>query len=199
MELPFSQQIVLLVLTPLLAVIIPLAIRRWIKSRRPGQQKQRYMLSKAIRTHLHDLRESTGVSRAFIYSLHNGTVLKIGELHWDKLSMIYESVDSVVKPILNDSQGLVAFSWDFIIHELANEGYYRRSMHMDGNDEASQFYLEQYKIHDEYLVPVLDREGRVAGIAGCTFHSTQPAWSESNWDELRDLARYTSVTMESMK
>lgn len=184
-------------------IILPIAgikaKRRFLPKQEPAQvQRKTAGLASGIVPKVREFRAKYKASRVYVSGLHNGSKLKIDGLHYEKLSVIYEAVDAVTAPTYGVVRDYPILQFSPIIHELATRGRVHRSMHEEPLGSESRIQLEMHSIHDEYILPITNKNDVVVGLVGVTYHNGRHEWSEEQWHDLSRLTEYVEDTLNAI-
>ncbi len=152
------------------------------------KQKAAYALTSSLKQRIDRQRAEWSASRVYVSLLHNGSNYGIKGLHFEKLTVAFESVDHLTRTSYGIIKDYPVLQFSPLIEALHNDGKYHRSYHDEPSASESRIWMEQNQIHDEFMAPVTDERGVIVGIVGATYHGTRASWTDGDWDLLRDLA-----------
>lgn len=185
-------------------VILPLIYsfikRRWWpddpqKKSPPKVQQEKLSMAAGIIDRIRATRVRFSASRVYVSALHNGSKLGIADLHYEKLSVVYEATDAVTLPTFGVIKDYPVLQFAPVILSLVGDGRHHRSMHDEPVGSESRLALSSFSVHDEYIVPLRNKDNTVVGLLGVQYHNERHPFTEDDWATLTQLAQFIEDAM----
>lgn len=167
-------------------------------------QKKSYSLTSALKKNLDLQRAKWQASRLYVSLLHNGTNYGIAGLHYERLTVAFESTDHITRSAYGVIRNYPVLQFSPLIEVLHEDGKHHRSLHEEPKESESRASMEQNAIEDEFLVPIKDKRGVIVGIVGVTYHTRRfkeahgRDWSDGDWDVLNGLATHVTDALTAV-
>lgn len=192
-------------LTGLVTVVVLPLVYSFIKKRWGGEgpekksppkvQHEKLSMAAGIIDRIRVTRIKFGASRVYVSALHNGSKLGIADLHYEKLSVVYEATDAVTLPTFGVIKDYPVLQFAPVILSLVGDGRHHRSMHDEPVGSESKIALTNFIVHDEYIVPLRNKDNTVVGLLGVQYHNERHPFTEDDWATLVQLAQFIEDAM----